>query len=235
MLAEAVRRARGLVAPGTRRLLGIVGPPGGGKSTLAHFLTEQLGTSACYVPMDGFHLANVELERLARRDRKGAPDTFDAAGYVALLRRLRDAEETVYAPAFDRELDESIAGAVAVPPTVPLVITEGNYLLLQEGPWADVRRLLDEIWYVETDEQTRVERLIQRHVTFGKTPAAAHAWAHGSDQRNAELVARSRHGADLVVHLSPRDREAHVASERTPADQVAHPHRNTANRGAPDA
>lgn len=201
-LDELAARARRLAASGSRRVLGIVGPPGGGKSTLAQALAERLAPLTCNVPMDGFHLANVELERLGRRDRKGAPDTFDAAGYVALLRRLRTGRpETVYAPAYDRGLEEAVAAAIAVPPDVPLVVTEGNYLLLDEGAWADVRSLLDEVWYVETAEQTRLEQLLRRHITFGKTPEAAHAWVHGSDQRNADLVAHTRHRADLVVEL----------------------------------
>jgi pantothenate kinase len=185
-------------------VLGIAGLPGGGKSTLAEAVVERLAPLACYVPMDGFHLSNAELARLGRGDRKGAPDTFDAAGYVALLRRLRAGEtETVYAPAYDRTLEEAVAAAVAVQAEVPLVVTEGNYLLLEEGAWSGVRPQLDEVWYVEADETRRLEQLLRRHISFGKTPQAAHAWVHGSDQRNAEVVARTRHRADLVVHLRP--------------------------------
>ena len=146
-------RLETLRARGTRCLLGLTGVPGAGKSTLAARLAAHAGASAIAVPMDGFHLANAELARLGRRERKGAPDTFDAAGYVALLRRLRDpvVGEVVYAPAFHREIEEAIAGEIAVPADVPLVITEGNYLLLN-GPWAAVRPLLDEVWFVEGDE-----------------------------------------------------------------------------------
>ena len=163
-----------------------------------------LGPAARLVGMDGFHLAQAELERLGRADRKGAPDTFDAAGYVALLRRLRDAApETVYAPQFRREIEEPIAGAVAVPPDVALVVTEGNYLLLDEGPWAAVRPLLHEAWYLAPDEPTRVARLAVRHAAHGKAPDAAHAWAQGPDQRNAERVARTRERADLVIEGWP--------------------------------
>ncbi len=199
------QRARRLTVSGSRRLLGIVGPPGGGKSTLAQAVVERLAPLACYVPMDGFHLSNAELLRLGRRDRKGAPDTFDAAGYVALLRRIRAGEpHTVYAPAFDRDLDEAVSATIPVPPKTPLVVTEGNYLLLDDGPWAAVRPLLDEAWYVEIDEETRLEQLLQRHITFGKTPEAAHAWVHGTDQRNAALVLGTRGRADLVVDLPGR-------------------------------
>lgn len=197
-----VSRARALAGAGERRLLGITGAPGAGKSTIAARVVEALGESATLVPMDGFHLANAELERLGRRDRKGAIDTFDADGYVALLRRLRSpAGETVYAPLFRREIEEPIACAIPVGPEVPLVVTEGNYLLVSEGPWAAVRDLLDEVWYVAPDEETRIAWLIARHVAFGKPPDIARAWVLSTDQRNAELVAATRGRADVVVPI----------------------------------
>lgn len=196
LLARAQRLADG----GGRRILGITGPPGAGKSTLAAALAEALGERARLVGMDGFHLAEAELRRLGRRDRKGAPDTFDALGYVALLRRLRAAdEEVVYAPHFDRSIEEAIAGSVPVPREVPLVITEGNYLLVDDAPWSAVRPLLDECWYVEPDETERLERLVARHQRFGRSPAEARERSWGSDQRNAEVIAATRRYADLVV------------------------------------
>ncbi|MEV7283496.1 nucleoside/nucleotide kinase family protein [Streptomyces sp. NPDC093252] len=196
-------RARALAAGSPRTVIGLVGPPGAGKSTLAEALVTALGpATAALVPMDGFHLSNAVLESLGRRDRKGAPDTFDAAGYVALLRRLRaPGPEVVYAPAFRRDLEESIGAAVAVPPAVPLVITEGNYLLLDTHPWREVRALLDAAWYLQLDDRVRLERLVDRHIAHGKPPAAARAWAGGSDRRNAETVAASAHRADLVVRM----------------------------------
>jgi pantothenate kinase len=196
-----VDRARALSSSG-RRVLGITGPPGAGKSWLASRVVEALSGRAVLVAMDGFHLDDVVLRTLGRRDRKGAPDTFDVGGYVALLRRLRGDEDVVYAPAFDRTLEASRAAAIAVPPHVPLVVTEGNYLLLDEPGWRDVRPLLDEVWYVSVDEQLRLSRLVERHVAYGKAREAAVAWAHGSDQRNAELVERTRHLADLQVKLT---------------------------------
>ena len=169
---------------------------------LAAALVAALAPAAALVPMDGFHLANDELIRLGRRDRKGAPDTFDAAGYVALLRRLRDPlDGVVYAPDFRREIEEPIAGAIPIPREVPLVVTEGNYLLVGEGGWSAVRGLLDEVWYLNTEEAVRVERLVARHVAHGKSPEAALAWSLGSDQHNAELVAGTRETADLIVRL----------------------------------
>jgi len=199
---ELVERARRLARAGGRRILGITGPPGAGKSTLAEALVAALDGDAALVPMDGFHLANVELERLGRRDRKGAVDTFDASGYAVLLQRLRDpAEECVYAPVFRREIEEPIAGAIPVPRHVPLVVTEGNYLLVDRGGWAPVRGLLDEVWFLAPPEPVRLERLVRRHEQYGKSAEQAHAWAYGSDQRNAELVHATRHRADLVVRL----------------------------------
>lgn len=199
-LAALAARARRLVEPGGRRILGIAGPPGAGKSTLAAALVEALEPAAALVALDGFHLAGAELVRLGRQDRKGAPDTFDSAGYVALLRRLRDpAEDVVYAPEFRREIEEPVAGAVPVSREVPLVITEGNYLLVDQGRWSEVRGLLDEAWYLDTPDEDRLQRLVTRHIAYGKSPAEARAWATGSDQRNAELVSPTRERADLVV------------------------------------
>jgi len=197
-----VARARELATRGTRAILGVAGAPGGGKSTLAAALVEALGDDAVLVPMDGFHLAQAELVRLGIRDRMGAPHTFDAAGFAALLQRLRTADETVYAPAFRREIEEPIAGAIAVPPDTPLIVTEGNYLLLTDGAWGRVRDLLDEAWYVEMDEQQRLQWLIARHIQFGKTPDEAEAWVMRSDQANAEVIAATRDRADLIVRLA---------------------------------
>jgi pantothenate kinase len=200
---EALERARALAARGPRTLLGITGPPGGGKSTLAEAIADELGDAAVLVGMDGFHLAQVELVRLGRSDRKGALDTFDGAGYVALLRRLREnTVDVVYAPEFRREIEEPINAAVAVPRDVPLVITEGNYLLVDEGPWAQVRELLDEAWYVMQDDATRVPLLIARHIEFGKAPEFARDWVMRSDERNAELIATTRPRADALVRIS---------------------------------
>ncbi len=184
-----------------RRLLGITGPPGAGKSTLAAVVAESLGSKCVVVPMDGFHLANVQLRRLGRAGRKGAPDTFDATGYVALLKRLRSpvAGEVVYAPEFRREVEEGIAGAIAVPPEVPLVVTEGNYLLLEDGGWGSVRGLLDDCWYVDLEDGPRRARLSLRHQQFGRSAVDAEAWVAQTDEPNARLIAAGRDRASFFV------------------------------------
>lgn len=193
-------RVRELLAGGGRKLLGLVGPPGAGKSTLALALHQVFPEASQVVSMDGFHLANSELQRLGRAGRKGAPDTFDSAGYAALLQRLRHQrdDEIVYAPEFRRELEEAVAGAVAIHPQTQLIITEGNYLLLEEGHWAGLARLLDDVWYVAIDDAVRTGRLIERHQAFGRSQEAAAAWARSTDEPNARLIAATRSRARLV-------------------------------------
>jgi pantothenate kinase len=201
---DLAARVDRLLATGRRTLLGIAGAPGAGKSTLAAQVVAAYPEVAVVVPMDGFHLAQTELERLGLADRKGAPDTFDAAGFVALLRRLRDPhpDEVVYAPEYRRDLRNGVAGAIRVPPDVPLVVTEGNYLLLDAHGFAPVAGLLDEAWFVAPDDDLRLARLVARHEAFGKPADAAHAWAHGPDERNARLIAATAPRADVVVRPS---------------------------------
>ena len=198
---EVLRRARALLVSGQRKILGIAAAPGAGKSTLAQSLLLALGQQAQIVPMDGFHLANSELQRLGRAGRKGAPDTFDAQGYVNLLRRLQHQQpgETVYAPEFRRDLEEGIAGAIAVEATTPLIITEGNYLLLEEGAWSAVREVLDEVWFLDLDATVRHQRLLERHMRFGRSQEAALEWIAVTDEPNAQRIERTRSRADWVV------------------------------------
>ncbi|MGI5499123.1 nucleoside/nucleotide kinase family protein [Lentzea sp. CA-135723] len=193
--AELVARVRAL--PG-RPLVGICGPPGAGKSTLADRLTAALGEAIC-VGMDGYHLAQAELARLGRADRKGAPDTFDPDGYVDLLRRVRgQASGTVYAPRFHREIEEPVAGEVPVRRDHGYVVTEGNYLLM-DGPWRPVRDLLDEVWFLQPDESLRRDRLVARHREFGRSLDEARTRTLGSDEHNAVLINATASRADLVI------------------------------------
>jgi pantothenate kinase len=196
-------RARRLAEQGGRRLLGVAGPPGAGKSTLTAQLCTELGPLAVRVPLDGFHLSNQMLAALGLADRKGAPETFDAGGFVSLLRRLRDnTEDVVYAPDFFRELEEAIVAVLPVRRDVPLVIVEGNYLLLDEGPWSAVAAFFDELWYVDLDDAVRLDRLVRRHQQHGRSAEEAEAWTRNNDELNAAVVAKYRDRADLVVRLS---------------------------------
>jgi pantothenate kinase len=191
--------------PRGRLMVGITGPPAAGKSTLsmavAAGVVTRLGVSAVAVPMDGFHLANAELARLGLSDRKGAPETFDAAGFVHLLARLRDVplREVVYAPMFNRALNESIGSAIPVAPDVRVIVVEGNYLLLDREPWTRVPELLDLVVYVEAPEPARYDSLLRRQLAKGLDAPAAHAWVNDSDELNARLIATTRDRADLVL------------------------------------
>ncbi len=199
---DLAARAAALSANGAARvLLGIAGQPGSGKTALAQAVTARLGgfPVVAHVPMDGFHLADVELARLGRSDRKGAPDTFDRAGYAALLGRIV-AGEAVWAPAFERDLEQPIAQSIPVLDSTRIVISEGNYLLLPQ--WHEVRRHFAEVWYCHVDEQVRLGRLVARHVQFGKSPDEAEAWVRRTDQANAALVAPTQAEADLIIDLT---------------------------------
>jgi len=203
---ELVARAARLVIEGARsgtvRVLGITGPPGAGKSTLAAALADGLAHgTATVVGMDGFHLSNKVLEARGSRARKGAVDTFDDAGYAALIGRIADRRPggpPVYAPEFRREIEEPIAAGTVVADET-LVITEGNYLLAPSGAWPDARARMAEVWYIDLPEAERLRRLVARHQAFGKPLSDAEAWARGTDQRNADLIATTRDAADLIV------------------------------------
>jgi pantothenate kinase len=206
-LSALVDRATSLLDRPGRVLLGITGAPGAGKSTLTETLLSHLraamGTDAIgHLPMDGFHLADVQLDRLGRRNRKGAPDTFDVDGYVEALRRLHDEpDRALFAPGFERDLEQPIAAAIAIPASARLVVTEGNYLLQPDRGWERARPLLTEAWHVEVDDDVRRERLVRRHEQFGKSPEVARAWVDDVDEPNARLISATRDSADLVVQL----------------------------------
>ena len=198
---ETLERAqRHLNSKASRTILGIVGKPGSGKSTLAQFLLDQLpeGQDAL-VPMDGFHLSNEELVILGRRDRKGAPDTFDVGGYAKLLESAKKSSGEIHFPIFHREIEASIADEGFLKPEIKLVITEGNYLLHSDDGWGIIQPLLDESWYVDVDDSIRLERLIARHIEFGKSPEEARDWALGTDERNAKLIERTRSRANFLI------------------------------------
>ncbi|MDQ4046319.1 MAG: nucleoside/nucleotide kinase family protein [Actinomycetota bacterium] len=200
-IRNAVEALRLRLSGGTRILLGVAGAPGAGKSTFSACLANAFGQDqALVVPMDGFHLGNAVIDGTPLKQRKGAPDTFDVGGYVSLLQRLRRRdEEVVYAPDFRRSIDEPVAASIAVPAAVPLIITEGNYLLSEDPEWQKVRAQLDEVWFIETAPELRLSRLVERHMLFGMDRPAAEAWAAGSDEANARLIAATRQRADRII------------------------------------
>ncbi|HZX03701.1 nucleoside/nucleotide kinase family protein [Kribbella sp.] len=201
--AAAYERAVELATRGRRQLLGITGAPAAGKSTYAEQLAAKLsadGHRVALVPMDGYHLAQSVLEDLGLADVKGAPHTFDGLGFVALLRRLKTSpDEQIWAPRFDRGIEDSIAASIGVAPDVTLVLTEGNYLLLDEPPWSTVRTLLDQCWYVDVPEDLRHQRLEARHRSYGRSPEEARARTYGSDECNARLIASTAQAADAII------------------------------------
>lgn len=192
-LLNEIERLRGLSGPRRRLLIGIAGPPGAGKSTLADGVVDRLG-EAVAVPMDGFHLSNKELHRLGLGHVKGAPGTFDSAGYVALLRRIKEwPPEIVYAPSFDHVMNEPIAGSIPVFPETPVVVSEGNYLLV----WPEARELFDLTVHIDTDPRARIAGLIARQRDKGLSEEAAVEWVMRSDEANARLIGDFAHLATL--------------------------------------
>lgn len=199
-LDELRDRALSLSGQLTRRvIIGIAGCPGSGKSTLAIDLVESLGPISCHVPMDGFHVSNGQLSLMGRQGRKGAPDTFDSRGYVQLLSRIASEEEDVYAPDFSRDIDNPIAASICVSKNKRIIVTEGNYLLLGLPIWQDVKRHLDEAWYLDMSDHTRSTQLIRRHQAFGKSLTEAEHWVRNVDDKNAQLVSQSKQEADLII------------------------------------
>jgi len=186
-----------------RVIVGLVGKPGAGKSTLSSYLLKKLPKeTTTLVPMDGFHLSNLQLKLLGRSDRKGAPDTFDSYGFLNLLQRIKmSTDEEIYFPIFHREMEESIASEGVIHPYTSLILVEGNYLLLDSDGWSGVAKTLTESWFIDVDNDRRMARLVARHIKFGKSPEEAHTWAHGSDQYNSNLIELTRKNADVVVRL----------------------------------
>ena len=193
------------MSPDYRIVVGIVGAPGVGKSTIAAQLAELLDPLAALLPMDGFHLPQSRLSERGSRDRMGAPDTFDVpafrASLIAIRRGFRQSEHAVIAPGFDRDIEEPVPHHIRIAPECCCVIVEGNYLLLDRGGWERTAPMFDLTFFVELDDETRIERLVARHEQFGKSSTDARAWALGPDQSNAELIATTAPRADYRIAL----------------------------------
>lgn len=200
-----VRAARAMLdAAAGRVILGLAGPPGAGKSTAARSLRRRLGADICaVVPMDGFHLPLSVIAGTPRAQRRGAPDTFDGGAFATAVHRIRaDAHTDLTFPGFDHEVGDPVADAVSVPAGTPLVVVEGNYLLLPDGAWARARAVFDAVWYLDADPAVRVERLESRHLALGRTPADARRFVQESDERNAALIASTAARADRIFILN---------------------------------
>ena len=187
-----------------RTLIGIVGKPGAGKSTVVEEISKKFGSKlVSIIPMDGFHLSNEELISLGRRDRKGAPDTFDVEGFTALIKKVRiDFNIDHKFPIFHREIEASIVDEGMVPKESKVVVIEGNYLFSEEHNWNGIYPLLDHTWFIDVNDEIRIERLIARHIRYGKTPEEAETWSRGSDETNARFIGLTANRAENLLKLS---------------------------------
>lgn len=200
---DALARASKLQESSTRFILGIVGKPGAGKSTFTEYLSEHFSKELVAVlPMDGFHMSNEELIELGKRERKGAPDTFDVESFAKTLAAVKESYGSeVRFPLFEREIETSVADAGLIPAQAKLVLVEGNYLLHFQAGWEQIGGLLDEAWFLKVDEELRMKRLISRHIKFGKSPQLAQEWSEGTDEANARLIQESETRAQYIVTL----------------------------------
>lgn len=193
-------------ADGRRIAIGITGGPGTGKSTLAREIVTMLNAThpgaAALVPMDGFHMRHAKLEAMGQVDFKGAPHTFEGAEFVTFLHHLKSAKDAVSGPGYSRKIEDVVDNAFTVQPEVTMLIVEGNYLLLTDGPWAGVKPLLDFTVFLDVDRDLIKLRLLKRHAEEGLfTEERNRAHIDRTDMPNFDLVAQSADRADLVITL----------------------------------
>ncbi len=204
-LDDLARRIVELPKDGERRLVAVAGAPASGKSVLAVALCDAVnsaGRAASAIPMDGFHLDNCLLDERGLRGRKGAPETFDAGGFIALMHRLKSGGEVVY-PLFDRSRDLAVAGAAVIDAECDVAIVEGNYLLFDEEPWRELAPLWDlSVWF-DVPETVLLQRCVKRWIDHDLTPEAALARAEGNDMANARRIMRAQLAAEVTISPAP--------------------------------
>jgi pantothenate kinase len=198
--ADLAREITKRGAAADRFIVGVAGPPGAGKSTLAAQIVAAIGHGARVVPMDGFHYDNAVLDQLGLRACKGAPETFDAAGFLHLMRRLRAGQDAAI-PVFDRDIDLARAGADLVTAADKYLIVEGNYLLLNDAPWCDLAPLFDLTVYIDVPEAELDARLVDRWHHHGRTPEDARHWIDSNDMPNIRRVTQGSRQADIVIGI----------------------------------
>lgn len=201
-LAHLHREAAALLAQPGRRVLGIAGGPGTGKSTLAQKLAAELGPVAAYVPMDGFHMKHAKLEGLGTAADKGMPHTFEGAAFADFLAALKAATGDMSGPGYSRRIEDVVENAITVPATTRLLVVEGNYLLLATAPWWRVKPLLDRSVFIEVPREMVRARLMRRHAEEGLfTEERNRAHIERVDLVNYDTVMRSKPRADIAIEI----------------------------------
>ncbi|CAN5191019.1 nucleoside triphosphate hydrolase [soil metagenome] len=191
----------------SRYLLGLAGSPASGKSTFSAQLVNRINfvlnkEVAVVVPMDGYHFSNQVLDEMGLKPLKGIPATFDGQGFVDLIKRLKsETNESVFAPLFDRSIEASIENGIEIAPRHEIIVSEGNYLLIDEKPWNELRNLFDEIWFIDSTMEKLMPRLLERHKNCGRNNEETKAKIDSTDLPNAILIDGTKSRAHRVIDI----------------------------------